>query len=59
MFKQCPHVQDSVCWCNSSILMFLFMKMIKDVSSEYQMCMALKYKNLTRYIEKNGLGNLW
>jgi len=35
------------------------MKMIKDESSEYQMCMALKYKNLTRNIEKNGLGNLW
>lgn len=28
------------------------MKMIKDVRSEYQMCMALKYKNLTRNGEK-------
>jgi len=52
MFQQCPHVQDFVCWCNNSILMFLFMKMIKDVNSKYQMCMALKYKNMTRNRKK-------
>lgn len=52
-------MRDFVCWCDSNIAMFLFMKMIIDVSSEYQICMALKYRNLIRYIEKNGLGNLW